>query len=79
MIKLFPDVNPQTLFNHMRAILKLPGKQLYFDKLVDAWYDVYQEFVGTADLQDDHRDSATDFDLIKHVEFLRRKVNKFTL
>ncbi|KAK0478540.1 hypothetical protein IW261DRAFT_1551813 [Armillaria novae-zelandiae] len=56
-----------------------PGNEAYLTRLEDRWYDLWMEHRGTAALPDDDLSSATNFNLIRHLEFLRSHIDKNAL
>lgn len=60
----------------LKKILAAPGKFAYLERLSDVWYDLWNQHRGTAELPDEDPKSNTNFDLRKHIDFLRSKVNK---
>ncbi|KAK8865706.1 hypothetical protein IAR55_000851 [Kwoniella newhampshirensis] len=79
MSQYYPDISTQTFLARIRKITAQPGKLAYLDRLEQAWYDVWVQYRGTAELPDADPDSSTEFDLKRHVEFLRAKVDKKSL
>ena len=79
MVQIFPEVGPQTYLFRVKKLLGMPGKQAYFGRLEDAWYDVWIEHRGTEALPDPDPSSASNFDLPAHLRFLREKVPKLSM
>jgi hypothetical protein len=77
--QLFPELSNTSFLHRIKKILTYPGKQAYLEKLVAAWTEVWMEHRGTEALPDDKPESLTEFDLKRHVEFLREKINKTNL
>ena len=77
MVQVFPDVGPQTLLQRFRKVVAMPGKQAYYDRLFDAWSDVWEKH--KAELPDPNPDSFTEFDLPLYLSFLRSHVHKTTV
>jgi len=61
---------------HLREI---PGNETYLNRLEDRWYELWLQHRGTEHLPDDEPANATNFDLIKHIEFLRKHIDKNAL
>ncbi|WWD18115.1 hypothetical protein CI109_102564 [Kwoniella shandongensis] len=79
MSQYYPEVSTQTFLARLKKIVLQPGKQAYLDRLEQAWFDVWTDYRGTAELPDENVDSSTEFDLKSHVQFLRSKVDKKSL
>jgi len=79
MIQIFPEVSPQTYHSRLKKMLTEPGKQAYFERLEDAWHDIWVEHRGTDALPDPNPQSIYDFDLPAHLRFLRERVVKYNL
>nr|XP_019011884.1 uncharacterized protein I206_02720 [Kwoniella pini CBS 10737]OCF50665.1 hypothetical protein I206_02720 [Kwoniella pini CBS 10737] len=77
--QIFPDMAPTTLRNRLHKILTQPGKKAYFDRVEDAWYNLWSKIKGTDELKDDHPDDSVNFDLKDHVKVLREKIDKKSL
>lgn len=60
----------------MVTLREAPGAEPYLKRLEDAWYDLWSQHRGTEDLPDDDPQSPSNFDLVKHVKFLRRHIDK---
>lgn len=65
--------------NRLKKILDLPGQQAFFDKLVSAWTHVWLEHRGTDLLPDHNPESVNDVDMVRHLSFLRERVDKSAL
>lgn len=76
MTQVITDIGLVAIHNHIKRLLASPGKQAYFERLVDAWHDIWIMYRGTDELPDPDPNSMTDFDLIKHLEFFRLKIVK---
>ncbi|PPQ63697.1 hypothetical protein CVT24_004277 [Panaeolus cyanescens] len=77
--QVFPAVLRNTVRQHLDGIKETPGNEAYLRRLEDAWYDLWLKHRGTADLPDDNVESPSNFDLIKHIEFLRAHIDKNAL
>lgn len=73
--QIFTNFAPQPLLNRFKKLVAIPGKQQYFDRLEQAWHDLWTIHRGF-ELVDEDPDSTTEFDLKHHVEFLRARINK---
>ncbi|GAA5943039.1 uncharacterized protein JCM15063_006281 [Sporobolomyces koalae] len=59
------------------VLLKKPEEQAYFDRLVDAWLEVYEQRKDSDEnLEDENPDSMSEFDLAAFVRCLRQNVDK---
>jgi transcription factor C subunit 3 len=76
MVQIFPSIGDQVLRTKLKKLLEQPGREAYYRRLEDAFYHLWVEFRGSPELPDTNPMSHTDFDLKRHVEFLREKVNK---
>jgi hypothetical protein len=76
--QVFPDIGSQSLLNRFKKLLSMPGKQQYFDRLEQAWHDIWMAHRGI-ELVDEDQESTSHFDLKHHVEFLRSHINKTNL
>ncbi|CCM00318.1 uncharacterized protein FIBRA_02348 [Fibroporia radiculosa] len=56
-----------------------PGGEAYMQRLEDKWYELWTQHRGTPALPDDDPESATNFDLVSHLKFLRNHVDKNAL
>jgi len=74
--QVFPSVPRNTVRQRLAHIKETPGNEAYLRRLEDTWYDIWLKYRGTPLLPDEDFQSASNFDLIKHVEFLRAHVDK---
>ena len=74
--RIILNVGHQTLLTKLKAQMKMPGKKAYFERLTDAWYDLWKQYRGTPELPDPNVNSITDFDIRKHLTFLRARIHK---
>ncbi|CAA7259955.1 unnamed protein product [Cyclocybe aegerita] len=77
--QVFPTVPRNTVRQRLVHIKETPGNEAYLRRLEDAWYDLWKKHKGTPLLPDNTEESPSDFDLIKHVEFLRSHIDKNAL
>ncbi|KAF9056480.1 hypothetical protein BJ165DRAFT_1433822 [Panaeolus papilionaceus] len=77
--QVFPAVLRNTVRQHLDGIKEIPGNEAYLRRLEDAWYDLWIKHRGTPVLPDDNVESPSDFDLVKHIEFLRTNIDKNAL
>lgn len=73
---VFPAVPRNSVRQRMVTLREAPGADAYLKRLEDRWYDIWVLHRGTDDLPDEDLQSASNFDIVKHVEFLRRYIDK---
>lgn len=73
---MFPAVPRNTVRQRLAHIRETPGNEAYLNRLEDRWYEIWMQYRGSPLLLDDDPTSSSNFDLIKHVEFLRQHVDK---
>ncbi|KDR85305.1 hypothetical protein GALMADRAFT_52101 [Galerina marginata CBS 339.88] len=74
--QVFPSVPRNTVRQRLTHIRETPGNEAYLRRLEDSWYEIWVKYRGTPHLPDDDFRSASNFDLVKHVEFLRTHIDK---
>ncbi|VDB93398.1 unnamed protein product [Peniophora sp. CBMAI 1063] len=75
--QVFPGVPRNSVRQRYTTLRAEPGKDAYLKRLEDAWVMVWLEKRNKYDtIPDPDPNSATNFDLVKHVEFLRKHVDK---
>lgn len=77
--QVFPAVPRNSVRQRVVRIRESPGGDAYLNRLEDKWYELWLHHRGTAALPDDDPHSASNFNLIKHIEFLRQHVDKNAL
>ncbi|KAK0208398.1 hypothetical protein DFS33DRAFT_1303084 [Desarmillaria ectypa] len=77
--QVFPAVPRNSVRQRLAHIRESPGNEAYLTRLEDRWYDLWMKHRGTAILPDDDLNSATNFNLIRHLEFLRSHIDKNAL
>ncbi|KAG6891070.1 hypothetical protein C0995_014159 [Termitomyces sp. Mi166 len=77
--QVFPAVPRNTVRQRLAHIRETPGNEAYLNRLEDRWYEIWMQHRGTPLLPDDDPMSASNFNLIKHVGFLRQHVDKNAL
>ncbi|KAF8898469.1 hypothetical protein BD779DRAFT_11912 [Infundibulicybe gibba] len=77
--QVLPSVPRNTVRQRLASMRDNPGNEAYLTRLEDKWYDLWVLHRGTPLLPDEDLDSPTNFDLIKHVEFLRTHIDKNSL
>ncbi|KAF7340022.1 B-block-TFIIIC domain-containing protein [Mycena venus] len=77
--QVFPGVNKSNVRQHMKQIRdSSPAMAAYMSRLEDHWHELWLKYRGSALLPDDDPISLK-FDLIAHIEFLRKHVDKNAL
>ncbi|KAG6919586.1 hypothetical protein DXG01_004250 [Tephrocybe rancida] len=77
--QVFPAVPRNTVRQRLAHIRETPGNEAYLNRLEERWYEIWMQHRGTPLLPDEDLMSASNFNLIKHVEFLRQHVDKNAL
>lgn len=77
--QLFKDLSSNTVRQHIGHLKEKPGAEGYLQRLEAAWMDLWSKHRGTAALPDDDPTNVTDFDLLAHIMFLRKHVDKDAL
>ncbi|KAG6866027.1 hypothetical protein C0991_009436 [Blastosporella zonata] len=77
--QVFPAVPRNTVRQRLAHIRETPGNEAYLNRLEDRWYEIWMQHRGTPLLPDEDPMSASNFNLIQHVEFLRQHVDKNAL
>lgn len=79
MTQIFPGCLPVTFLTRLKKVTDTPEKQSFLGLLEKAWYPIWMSLRGSEELPDPIPESNIDFDLPKHIEVLRRKINKHSL
>ncbi|KAJ3853299.1 hypothetical protein EV368DRAFT_39211 [Lentinula lateritia] len=77
--QVFPAVPRNTVRQRVAHLREVTGGDAYLNRLEDSWYDLWKQHRGSEYLPDKEPTSATNFDLIKHIEFLRKHIDKNAL
>ncbi|KAJ4476656.1 hypothetical protein J3R30DRAFT_3292589 [Lentinula aciculospora] len=77
--QVFPAVPRNTVRQRVAHLREVIGGDTYLNRLEDTWYDLWKQHRGSEHLPDDDPTSATNFDLRKHIEFLRKHIDKNAL
>lgn len=77
--QVFPSVPRNTVRQRLVHIRDTPGNEAYLKRLEEKWSDLWSRYRGTDILPDDDPQSASNFDLPKHIEFLRSHIDKNAL
>ncbi|KAJ7124740.1 hypothetical protein C8R43DRAFT_31912 [Mycena crocata] len=76
--QVFPGVNKNSVRTHVKSIREDPTMAAYMARLEDHWHELWMKYRGTALLPDDDP-IGLKFDLIAHIEFLRKHIDKNAL
>ncbi|KAF9243844.1 hypothetical protein BU15DRAFT_86274 [Melanogaster broomeanus] len=77
--QVFPAVPRNSVRQRVTHLRENSADELYMKRLEDQWYTVWLQHRGTPYLPDEDPNSPSNFDLIKHIEFLRKHVDKNAL
>ncbi|ESK95510.1 hypothetical protein Moror_12696 [Moniliophthora roreri MCA 2997] len=77
--QVFPAVPRNTVRQRIVHMRENPAHSTYLQRLEDKWYEVWVQHRGSAHLPDDDPTSATNFNLVEHIEFLRKHIDKNAL
>lgn len=74
--QVFPAIPRNSVRQRLVTMRQVPANEAYISRLEEAWFNIWVQHRGTELLPDEDFTSATNFDMIKHVEFLRKHVDK---
>ena len=75
--QVFPAVPRNSVRQRYTSLRAEPGKDAYLKRLEDAWERIWMKYRDERDeFPDPDPKSATNFDLVKHIEFLRHHIDK---
>ncbi|KAF8446218.1 hypothetical protein L210DRAFT_3529314 [Boletus edulis BED1] len=77
--QVFPAVPRNSVRQRMTHLRDNAAEDLYMKRLEDQWHTVWLQYRGTPHLPDEVPDSPSNFNLISHIEFLRKHVDKNAL
>ncbi|KAJ3864146.1 hypothetical protein EV359DRAFT_41641 [Lentinula novae-zelandiae] len=77
--QVFPAVPRNTVRQRVAHLREVTGGDAYLNRLEDSWYDLWKQHRGCEYLPDEEPTSATNFNLIQHIEFLRKHIDKNAL
>ena len=63
-------------YNHLH---EAAGSAMYMERLTDAWYHLWQAHHGSDYLPDEDPNALGGCDLVKHIEFLRKYIDKHAM
>ena len=74
--QVFPAVPRNSVRQRVSHMRESPSALTYLKRLEDKWYTLWLQHRGTEMLPDADPKSTSNFDLAKHIEFLRRHIDK---
>jgi hypothetical protein len=77
--QVFPTIHQNSCrlrYNHLQGTA---GSALYMERLTDAWYHLWQANLGSDYLPDKDPNALCGCDLVKHIEFLRKYIDKHAM
>ena len=77
--QIFPAVPRNSVRQRIASLRELQNNEIYMRRLEDQWSRLWKQYRGTEHLPDPNPQSQTDFDLIKHLQFLRKFIDKNAL
>lgn len=77
--QVFPAVPRNTVRQRLAHLRETPGNDAYLNRLEDKWHELWLQHRGTSLLPDEDPQSQSGFNLITHIEFLRKHVDKNAL
>ncbi|TRM66006.1 hypothetical protein BD626DRAFT_613048 [Schizophyllum amplum] len=75
----FPSVPRNTVRQRLQTLKESPGNEAYLKRLEERWSELWAAQRGTDELPDEDPESATNFNLVQHLEYLRRHIDKNAL
>lgn len=77
--QVFPVVPRNNVRQRLAHIREAPGNETYMNRLEEKWLELWVQHRGTHELPDDDPQSTSNFDLIAHIVFLRKNIDKNAL
>ncbi|UZJ53035.1 hypothetical protein CBS101457_002355 [Exobasidium rhododendri] len=77
--QVLPDSNPSNRLLHFDQLRMAVGEEAYLNQLEVEWEKLWSAHRGTDQLRDDNPNDATEFDLMEHINFLRKHIDKFSV
>lgn len=77
--QVFPAVPRNSVRLRLSHLRENTGEEVYMKRLEDRWHDLWVRHRGTEHLPDEDPQSPSNFDIINHIEFLRKHVDKNAL
>lgn len=77
--QVFPAVPRNTVRQRLATLREMAGSEAYMQRLEDCYHELWLQHRGTDELPDPDPLSMTNFDMVAHLEFLRRHIDKNAL
>ncbi|KAG1810103.1 uncharacterized protein HD556DRAFT_1428263 [Suillus plorans] len=77
--QVFPAVPRNSVRLRLSHLRENTGEEVYMARLEDRWHDLWVQHRGTEHLPDEDPQSPSNFDIVNHIEFLRKHVDKNAL
>ncbi|KAG2057154.1 hypothetical protein BDR06DRAFT_952287 [Suillus hirtellus] len=77
--QVFPAVPRNSVRLRLSHLRENTGEEVYMARLEDRWHDLWVQHRGSEHLPDEDPQSPSNFDIVNHIEFLRKHVDKNAL
>ncbi|KAG1845522.1 hypothetical protein DFJ58DRAFT_800982 [Suillus subalutaceus] len=77
--QVFPAVPRNSVRLRLSHLRENTGEEVYMRRLEDRWHELWVQHRGTEHLPDEDPQSPSNFDIVNHIEFLRKHVDKNAL
>lgn len=77
--QVFPAVPRNSVRQRIAHLRENPAQDLYMKRLENQWYTMWTQHRGSSHLPDDYPESPSNFDIVNHLEFLRKHIDKNAL
>lgn len=77
--QVFPAIHQNSCRLRYNSLQEAAGSAMYMERLTDAWYDLWQAHFGTDYLPDKDPNALGGCDLVEHIEFLRKYIDKHAM
>lgn len=77
--QVFPAIPRNSVRQRFSSLRESPENDAYLNRLEDRWYSLWLQHRGSEILPDEDPSSAINFNLVQHLEFLRKHVDKNAL
>ncbi|KAG1889373.1 hypothetical protein F4604DRAFT_1877037 [Suillus subluteus] len=77
--QVFPAVPRNSVRLRLSHLRENTGEEVYMKRLEDRWHELWVQHRGTEHLPDEDPQSPSNFDIVNHIEFLRKHVDKNAL
>ncbi|KAG1769612.1 hypothetical protein EDD22DRAFT_1048040 [Suillus occidentalis] len=77
--QVFPAVPRNSVRLRLSHLRENTGEEVYMKRLEDRWHDLWVQYRGTEHLPDEDPQSPSNFNIVNHIEFLRKHVDKNAL